>query len=356
MKIFVSLIVALLFNALLATGVAPAIGVGVGPMFVGLTALSGALSFLPMPTGVLPMAIQKEIWLNDIVENIFNQNPHLNYAVNADQFVLQGKVVHIPNAGSKPGVKRNRDKVPATVLIRQDVDITFVLDEYTADPMHITNAEQYELSYDKRASVISEQSNAISELVGDWFFRYWAPSGTANIARTTGGSVAAHYGTGNRKAVTVADVKAIKKVMDKMGTPAQGRVAILDPDMYDQFTSDLTVTQYRDFSAALNQAEGVVGRLMGFTFLDTRTKVLRYTNAGTPVVKDPDAAIANDDNAAALFWHPTAVIRALGDKEFFEDEGNPTYYGDIYSALVRAGGRIKRNDQVGIVALVQTAV
>lgn len=42
--------------------------------------------------------------------------------------------------------------------------------------------------------------------------------------------------------------------------------------------------------------------------------------------------------------------------KFFEDEGNPQYYGDIYSALVRMGGRIRREDQKGVVAIVQDLV
>jgi hypothetical protein len=46
----------------------------------------------------------------------------------------------------------------------------------------------------------------------------------------------------------------------------------------------------------------------------------------------------------------------MGDNEFFENEKDPTYYGSIYSALVRAGGRIRRNDAKGVIALVQDAV
>lgn len=299
------------------------------------------------------MAIQKEIWLNDIVANIFEANPHLGYAVNADEFVLQGKVVHIPNAGAKPSVTRNRTSLPASVVQRADVDITFSLDEYTTDPILIPNADEYELSYDKRASVMGEQSAALSELVGTWFYRYWAPATAANILRTTGSSVTAHVGTGNRKKLTVADVKRAKLLLDRMGIPAEGRVIALDADLYDQFTDELTASQYRDFSQAYDASKGVVGQLFGFTFLAPRTSVMVYTNEATPAPKDPDSSSADTDNAAALIWHRDSVIRALGDHEFFESIKDPTYYGDIYSALVRAGGRIRRNDAKGVIALVQ---
>lgn len=346
-----TVLMALLFNAIVAVALAPALPFSAAATFGGLT----ALSFIPKGLGILPMAIQKEIWINDIVENLFKANPHLNYATNADEFVLAGKVVHIPNAGSVPGVKRNRTNLPASVTIRADVDITFSLDEYTTDPIMIPNAEEYEVSYDKRASVTSEQSNALSELVGDWFFYYWAPSASTSIIRTTGASTTAHIGTGNRKKVEVADVKKAQLYLNKQGIAKNDRYAILDADMYDQFTDGLTVTQYRDFSASYNQAEGIVGRLFGFTFLDPRATVLTYDNTSTPVVKTPDAASANTDNAGGLFWQKDAVIRALGAKEFFESEDDPTYFGSIYSALIRAGGRKKRNDGKGVIALVQAA-
>lgn len=311
-------------------------------------------SFFQMPGG-LAMAVQKEIWINDIVGNLFKANPHLNYAMNADAFVLSGKVVHIQNAGSTPAVKRNRKNFPATVTMRQDSDITFSLDEYTSDPIKISNAEQYEESPQKRASVLSEQSAAMSELVGDYFYYYWAPSLAAQIKRTTGDAVAGHYGTGNRKKMTVADLKAMQKEFNKQNIPAVGRVCSLDADMYDQLTDSMTATQYKDFSSYMNIETGVVGKLYGFTILDSRATVLRYTNDATPVVLDPETATANATNAAALFWHQDLVIRALGEKEFFENIGDPTQYGDVYSALVRAGGRIKRADGKGVFALVQAA-
>ena len=348
-------LVALAFNAAVSAGVAPALDLPFGAVFGSLTAISAAIPFIPMPAGILPMAIQKDIWIGDIVANIFKSNPHLNYAYNADDFVLAGKVVHIPNAGAKPAVKRNRTNFPASVTIREDVDITFSLDEYTSDPMKITNAEKYELSYDKRASVTGEQSNAIAELVGDWFFYYWAPTSATCFVRTTGDSIAAHIGTGSRKAVTVKDIKKCQLTMNKQGIAKNDRYAVLDADMYDQLTSDLSVTQYRDFSASLNQAEGIVGKLYGFTFLDSRATVLTYTNDSTPEVKDPEATVVSTYNAAGLFWQKDCVIRALGEKEMFENEGDPTHYGDIYSALVRAGGRKKRNDGKGVIALIQTA-
>ena len=124
--------------------------------------------------------------------------------------------------------------------------------------------------------------------------------------------------------------------------------------MYDQLTADLTATQYRDFSAALDVSNGVVGKLYSFNIM-MRSTVARYTNATTPVPVLWSASGDAAHNAAALCWHKNSVERALGMVNFFEDLGNPTYYGDIYSALVRVGGRIRRNDAKGVLAIVQAA-
>ena len=61
------------------------------------------------------MAIEVEIWRGDIVEALYKDNAFLSRAVNADEYVLSGKVVHIPQAGSASGVEKNLASRPATI-------------------------------------------------------------------------------------------------------------------------------------------------------------------------------------------------------------------------------------------------
>lgn len=312
-------------------------------------------SLIPGQTGVMVMAIQKEIWADHIVGNLFKNNEFLNYAFNADQYVLQGKVVHIPQAGAAPGVEKNRSSLPATVNKRTDVDITYALDEFTSDPVLIPNADNMELSYDKRESVLAETQAGIRQLVADWVLYNWSTTISAQIVRTTGTSgVTAHApsATGNRKEVLVADIKNMAKVMDKNNVPMEDRYLLLDADMYDQLTDNLGVTQYRDFSKAYDEKKGIVGELYGFKVMK-RSSVLYYTAA--LAVRTPGHAGAATDQAAALAWQKNAVERALGTVDFFEKLGDPLYFGDVYSALVRMGGRKRRNDNKGVVALIQAA-
>lgn len=143
------------------------------------------------------------------------------------------------------------------------------------------------------------------------------------------------------------------KLMTNQGIPKKGRVCQLDAEMMDQFTDGLSVNQERDFSKYYDAENGVIGRLFGFTFIEERQTVLNYTNDATPVAIDPETKPADTANAAGLFWQQDQVIRSLGEKEFFENIGEATQYGDVYSALLRAGGRKKRADNAGVFALVQ---
>lgn len=297
------------------------------------------------------MAIQVEIWEKDIVEKIYTGNPHLTHCVNADQYVLAGKVVHIPQAGAAPGVQKNRSALPANVTKRTDVDITYPLDEYTSDPVTIPNADTVELSYDKRSSVLADTQLALNDTVGVVMLSNWAPSSGSRLIRTTGEAVETHLdgSKGRRRKLDKKDLKRAQLQMNRDGVPAEGRYAILDADMLDQLTDTLTDTEHRDYSRAYDEKNGVLGKLYGFTIL-SRAAVLRYN--GSALVQ-PGVDGSAPDCSAALCWHTSSVEGALGEVKFFENVGDPTYYGDIYSALVRMGGRIRRADGKGVVAIVQ---
>lgn len=302
------------------------------------------------------MAIQKEIWQDHIEGNLFKNNEFLLASTDAGQFVLQGKVVHIPQAGALPAVSKNRSSLPATVTLRADSDITYSLDEYTSDPILIPNAETFELSYNKRESVLAEHEASLRQTIADNILITWAPAVASAYLRTTGADVAAHTdsATGNRKKFMSKDLKAAQLALNKQNVPMEGRYALLSADMFQQLTDDLDVNAYRDFSAAYNVKDGVLGRLFGFNIM-MRSSVVTYTNDTTPAVKAYGAAAAAADNDAVLCWQQDAVERAVGAVRFYERVDDPTYYGSVYSTSVRMGGRRRRNDSKGIIAIIQAA-
>jgi hypothetical protein len=340
---------ALAFNLATSTLVAAATGLP-----FGIVATGGMISSLAAPSEGVRMAIQKEIWMNSIVEGLFADNLFISKAYNADQFVNQGRTVHIPNAGSPSGVKKNRTSLPASIGVRTDTDLAFDMDEYTTDPIRIPHADTVELSYNKRESILRQDRLKLIETVADAFTVYWAPA-AANTVKTTGEAADAHLdaATGKRKALTTADVNAVMVRFNAQDVPQEGRYMLIDAMMYNQLLSSMTRYEQVAFHQHADLKNGIIGKLLTFNIM-MRSKALRYATAGT--VKEWTAAGVATDNAAALAWWDESVCRALGEVVAFENLSDPTYYSDIYSFLVRCGGRPMRKNVEGLTAIVQDTV
>lgn len=297
------------------------------------------------------MAIQKELWMSTLADGLFADNSFITKAFNADDFV-SGKKVHIPNAGAASGVEKNRIILPGTVSTRKDTDVDFLLDEYTTNPVLIPNADTVELSYNKRESVIKNDKQELYDRVAKDFAYRWAAAAPANIVKTTGAVVKAHTtgAGGDRKAITTADVLELMVRFNESNVPQEGRYLLLDARMYAQLLNSLTANENTAFFASANAQKGILGNLFSFNTM-TRSAVVTYNEAGEP--KAPEAAGAATDCAGAIAWQEGYVCRALGEVNAFERTNDPLYYGDTYSFLLRAGGRIMRGDGKGVAAIVQ---
>lgn len=308
--------------------------------------------------------LQKQIWAATLIALFWKMNNFASKSVKAQkEFIYGGKIVHIPTVNSKPNVTRNRTSFPATVQERTDGDILYIIDEFFVDPFRIPNAENYELSYDKRVSVIQDQANAANQEAAEWLLYHWAKytqttaAGTTTMEaqrlRTTGTNTATHLSgtTGNRKMALVEDLRRAKVMMNNNNVPTQDRYALFDSDMIDQITQD---PEYKKAWQAYEKEliTGSVAMIQGFNIFE-RSTALRFDNTATPAIIQPSAASAIDTNSSGLLWHQQGVENAIGDVEFFQNLSDPTYYGDIYSALLRAGGRIRRDDSV--ITLIQGA-
>lgn len=299
------------------------------------------------------MAVQKQIWQNTIIEEFWPDDSFASKATNDSEYVNQGKTVHIPNAGAPSGVKKNRSTLPAEVKVRTDVDVTYDLDEFTTDPVRIPHADTVELSYSKRNSVISQDKNKLRNDAHQSILEKWAPDTKYRIT-TTGASRDAYItnATGQRKALTTKDVLALQTKFDLQDVPAADRYLLLDAVMYNDLLGDMIESQKIGFFAQADAKKGIVGELYGFKVMK-RSTVLRFTSAGALVKTSEGATLNATDLAAGLAFHKDAVSVAMGEVVMFDSVNNPTYYGDIYSFLVRTGGAKRRTDGKGIFAIVE---
>lgn len=243
-------------------------------------------------------AITKEIWTSDVIANLYKNQQFLQYAWDDDQYVLAGKVVHIPNAGAASSVTKNRSSLPATVAKRTDNDVTYNLDEYTTDPRLIANAETVELAYDKRQSVIAEDQYALNQTIAENMIINWAPAtlnttvsanNPINRVLTTGTSTAVPTGmtnaggtalTGSRNLMKEADLKSMMTLFNTNNVPQEDRYCLVDAWMYDQLITDMGITANREFSKYYDAEKGILGKLHTFNIL-MRATVCTYATGGS---------------------------------------------------------------------------
>lgn len=303
------------------------------------------------------MALNKEIWLNTIQENFFPDDSFAVHSVDDSQFV-NNKTVHIPNAGAPSGVKINRTDAQkgsnAGMAKRTDNDLTYDMEELTTNPVYIPNIEMVELSYDKRQSVLANdrqqlQDTAHQNLLYKWYVK-------ANAIETTGTARAVHTSstaTGTRHGICKADVLKTATEFNKNNVPMNDRFLLLDAVMYADLLADLTNTELSAFLASANAQQGTLGRLYGFDIM-MRSQVLKC-KANKDLLMFSETAIAAEC-AVGLAWQKTCVSRALGELKMFDTTDDPTWYGDIYSFLLRTGGSPRRYDKLGIIPIVEAAV
>ncbi|HQL71205.1 MAG TPA: hypothetical protein PLA77_10260, partial [Bacteroidales bacterium] len=250
-KFFLTLVVSMLFAAIAGAFAGP---VGAGIAF-------GA-SMIQKPAGFTYMAVTPEIWTNYIVENLFKNNEFMLNSIDESQYVIGAGVVHIPQAGSPSGAKRNRTSLPATITRRKDIDVTYVLDEFTTDPRFIPNIDKAELSYDKMESCIGEDMAYLKQLIAESTLYNWRPKW---FIKTTGDSATATIGTGNRKKITVADFVSAKKQFNKWNVPEADRFVVISTDLLGQIVDELKANTTRDNSVIYNPLTGKIEKLESFT-------------------------------------------------------------------------------------------
>ena len=156
--------------------------------------------------------------------------------------------------------------------------------------------------------------------------------------------------TGSRKALTYKELLKAQGMMNKAGVPKNDRYCVMESSMYQQFVDSLTTNLMAAYQATANLAEGVCGRFAGFTIYE-RATVLAFNASGTAHV--PGAALDATSDLACLCWQKESVAKANGTIVPFQEIGSPTYYGDIFSALVKMGGRCRRQGWEGVICILQ---
>ena len=312
------------------------------------------------------MALEIEVWNETIQEKLLQDNAFLTQVadVSSDN-IINGTIVHLPQAGDPSGVVKNRTVFPAPVARRTDSEVLYKIDEYTTNPIWIKDAENKEYSYDKRRSVLDQDVANLSEEVAEGMLTNFivSPVGTnttlptSSILETSGAVVASGLtgSTGNRKAYSLGDLQKLRNFLIKQKAWNEGNMnVLLTPDAAVQmFPAESAITA--TYMAAVTETErrsGIMYKAQGFNIF-VRSAV--YTLAADKTFKAYGSVVSATDSEGIFAWNKNMVEKAIGNTEAFEDLKNPVYYGDIYSFLVRMGGRARRKNFEGLVVMKQAA-
>lgn len=294
-------------------------------------------------------------FLSEIQPKLFPASSFLSRAIIDDAFV-NGDSVQLAHSGTIPAVVVNRTSLPATIARRTDAATEYPLEELTTDPTLLGMSEALTVAYNKRSSILDQHAKQINTKAADRALYKWAAGATGtHVLKTTGATRVASgpSQTGNRNSISAADFRRVRTLFfsDDVvteNTDVQG-IAILTPAMYSDLLALSEITDASKYGRA-NLPSGVVDRLLGFDIY-IRSRVVVYDN--TDALKAEGAAAAITDQDAALFYHPDYVRRAKGATHIFINAGVAEYYGDIFSALQRFGALAARNDNKGIVTLME---
>ena len=268
------------------------------------------------------MAVNKEIWLADIMENFVTDTSWLAELKNFDAFVENNKL-HVPASGAWPKVLKNPE-FPLTIRKRTDTDNEHSLDTFVTEPDGVSNAEKIETSYNKMQSVISGHKDALREQISAEAARTIAPAAHAKntpLLATSGEAEDGH------NKITLKDILSLRQAMNEAKVPIHNRVLILSPNHEKDLMSE-------DMSLFKNILDRDKSKLWGF-------KV--YTYSDMPHYKYDTAAkleaggnVTNSHFMASIAFQKNEVSRALGTFDMFLDEKSPTYQADIVSFQARA--------------------
>lgn len=325
------------------------------------------------------MALQQEIWSKDIQELLYPDNAILAKTTDASQF-LHYHTVHLPQAGANGAVTKNLalNGALAGTYQRTDTVIQYTIDSYAVQPVIVSDLETYQVSYDKRKSILYNAAKNLQTVQTDTFLYEIAPL-TANTFTTgvfSGNSLAFNYtgatATGTRRQVTFQDVMTIKSKLDKQNIPQTERVLLVPSDIYNnellQIPTLLNAFQFgtNNLSTAV-ASTGAVAKVAGFEIFERPATVI-YTSGNTGSVAtlvsqvqglagtSQPITVNPSDCWGILGWHPDFVTFAKGEVEVFYTENYAPAYGSILSFLVWAGGSLLRQDGAGIAVTVQGIV
>ncbi len=120
------------------------------------------------------MALNKEIWINQILSGFYPDDSFLQKVVNYSEFVENDRL-HIPAAGIDPKVLIDNTTYPIKVVERDDEDNEIPLAKFETENTLVRRPDAIEYSYNKLESVIGQHRATLRKSVAMKAAHAYAP-------------------------------------------------------------------------------------------------------------------------------------------------------------------------------------
>lgn len=303
--------------------------------------------------------LQREVWSSVLNKNITQGLEKIKMiAVDESSTFLNAKTVHIPNSGDVGGVVRGDVTLPLPVNERTDTDQTYDLTDFKIKPQYIGWAEKFYTQYDKFADITSNMTDNILRDMAIYFMSQWYYKSASQLVATTGTSTQSNWlvtGGGSLKYLLGANVLSAAQILSGQGVSEQNRYLLLDYVMFHHLLSDLSYNANR--LEVQNGLKVTMDPIYGFTVIQMPFVAAVNTS---DVIKVPAAdgggfTYATTDRPIGLAVQKDCLSFAVSPIEVMIKEGDPTYYGDIMSAIAWGGAKYRRSDGKGVVAIRATS-
>lgn len=286
------------------------------------------------------MALQKEIWVNQLQENFYPNSSFLNFARDFSNLV-EYDAINIAEAGVDPEVLINNNTYPIKITQRVDKNHRIELDKFETVNTLVRRPEAIEYSYDQLESVLMGHRNTLRASTAKKAAHAYAPlknTPYTPVISTTGTTAA-----DGRKRLTVEDILALKEQYDAMDVPLELRYLVLNP----KHVSDLILFDTKAFKDIVDLTEGKPKRFAGFNML--QTSVTPTYNVTTGVKADFGAEEAETDTFCSFSFCSTEVMKADGEIYMYERYNDPEERGTIVGFDKRFVAMPIRNRGIGAI-------
>ncbi len=285
------------------------------------------------------MALNKEVWLQQIMEGFYPDNSFLKKSIDCSQFVENHKL-HIPSAGIDPNVLVNNSTYPIKVVERADEDCEITLDRFETENTMVRHIDTIEYSYDKLESVIRQHRDTLKTKTAEKAIHAYAPSEDSvytPVISTTGTT------TGTRKRLQFVDILTLKERFDDALIPLEERYLVLHP----KHVTDLLLEDLELFKDLTNLKAGEPFNFAGFG-------MFAFPYMPTYLDGEKESFGTSEGQFASIAFSAKEVMRADGDVYMFSKIDDPEQRATVVGFEKRFVALPVRN--MGIGAIISTAV